>query len=189
MRWALIAVAAYASLSALASPVEDQSPLHALPASEQEAMTWIAANTPAEAAFVVMSGTVQPVWRDPRSEWFPALSGRVNEATVQGREWRHDGNLFALADRYDDLQACTDLPAACIDDWSRAYGVSFTHVYVPLPEVEVSKAGLTRTAMGVERDCCAALRASLAASGQYRLIYDGSGAQIFERLTVANASP
>jgi hypothetical protein len=154
-------------------PTVGASPLHVLPAEHRAAMEWAAANTPPGSRFLVVSG--EPFWSlDITSEWFPALAGRPSLATAQGSEWLEGRNGFKnTAQRHLDLAKCEQETADCLAKWSAATSLTFSHVYVVKPPVV--------TGGRLVRDRPAALRNSLGSSDEYRLVFDGAGAQIFER--------
>jgi hypothetical protein len=174
-------VVMYALMSGLTADVVKHSPLRSLPPAEQEAMAWVAANTPVDSRFLVIAGREPGPWIDTRSEWFPALSNRVSLATVQGSEWLSgERGLDPAIERYDSLQMCADLDRACIAAWAAEYGLSYGYIYVGKPSEEELREETHGSLL--QRDCCAALRASLAASADYALIYENDGAQIYELL-------
>jgi hypothetical protein len=61
--------------------------------ADREAMAWIRVNTPADARFLVLTGT-NTITCDLTLEWFPALAERRSLYTVQGTEWTK-GDDFA----------------------------------------------------------------------------------------------
>ncbi|MGQ9681074.1 MAG: glycosyltransferase family 39 protein [Anaerolineae bacterium] len=144
--------------------------LGVLPAAEREAMLWVAAETPASARFLVITG--DGAWGSDRSsEWFPVLAQRVSVATVQGTEWLP--GFAERTDRYTRLQVCATQGAECLETWAAEHGVAFTHVYLAKrPSVGV---------YGRSRPCCSGLEAALHCDAQYRLLYDGPAALVFER--------
>jgi hypothetical protein len=181
LTWTLTIVTLHVLISAFTAGIKEPTPLIALAQDERGAMAWVAKNTAPGSRFLVISGGASIAWTDARSEWFPALTNRVNEATVQGTEWSGGrGALAANLNRYADLQACADGTVACLSEWASAYALSYTHVYLPkqndLPRVNTSGT----TPVSGDRDCCAALRNSLALSPAYKLIHDGPAAQVFE---------
>ncbi len=117
----LMLVFAAATTDAIAAPLVEGSPLHAVPEEDRTAMAWIAANTPPDAHVMVVSGTSWPI--DATSEWFPVLTGRQSVATAQGTEWLGPGTFQEYEQRYKWLQSCaatTDL--ACARLWSEQVG-------------------------------------------------------------------
>jgi hypothetical protein len=179
-------VVVYCMLSATAAAVVITSTLKIHAPAEVEAMRWAGQNTPPDARFLVMVGREPGPWIDVRSEWFPALSGRVSLATVQGSEWLPgESGMDRSVDRYDSLQMCVDRDAGCLAAWAGDNGRPFTHVYLAKPtELAALEESHGRL---LQRDCCAALRASLAGSPDYRLVYDGEASQVYE--LVAGQSP
>jgi len=166
--WPLLGIAlllTYGTYSSVKADRTPGSPLVSLPEEARAAMSWIASSTPGMARFVIVNGNYNP-WIDTISEWFPALTGRVNITTVQGSEWlglpRYERQQFM----YATFQDCAYQQSSCLDRWAFLYRTTFTHVFVP-------KVG--------GQDCCEALRDSLRYDANYRLIYDGPGGTIFER--------
>jgi len=135
---------------------------------ELAAMSWAARETPSDARFLIVAGTPWEI--DRNSEWFPALAHRKSVGTVQGFEYRPVGEFAHKKRQYVDLQGCAGWVSQCLQDWSRATGQSYTHVYIP---------------KSPDRDCCRLLRYSLERDPAYRMIYDGPGAVLFARRPVS----
>lgn len=156
---------AFATCSALLRHpnIEGELPdLGSLSRAERGAMYWVARGTPARSRFLVIAETSWEI--DRTGEWFPVLAERVSVATVQGTEWLPNRTFRRKEREYNAVQGCGGWLSSCLDDWSRATGNGFTHVYVP------RIAG---------RECCRVLLYSLAHDPRYELIYDGPGAQVF----------
>lgn len=165
----------YAPVAAVASSAGANSPLHVLSAGDRQAMAWIGDNVPEDAAFVVVPST--KLWSiDAVAEWFPVLAGRPSLTTIQGTEW--------LADVYGQRQAavavlvrCTGEDAGCLEAWSAAHHLSFSHVYVTKGRPVLDRgAGL-----GAKPDCCATLRGALAESDAYTIVFENERAVVFQR--------
>jgi hypothetical protein len=171
-RLALVVVTGLAFLGAIYRPLDVPSTDHTLPVDVRSSMAWVAAHTPADATFAVVTG--RDWYADEVSEWFPALAGRRSVATVQGYEWLGSSGWWRQQDLNADLQACSTAADACFAAWMQQYGV--TPMYVYLPEGRV---GGPLSA----QDCCGGLRQTLAESADYTVAYDGPGASIFERRT------
>ena len=142
------------------------APLHALSAERREAMAWVDANLEPEAELAVITNSV---WSgDPDSEWFYLLAARRSVATVQGSEWLGEAAFDEQVTANRALQGCVE-PASvsCVEDWLVEWGAD----YVYLPK------GPLRGPGGPD-DCCAELRAELAAADGFEPIYDGPGATI-----------
>lgn len=168
---ALAAMLLYAAVNAmLASP----RILTAMSADEHTAMHWVAQNTPADARFVVMSNDIWPV--DRTAEWFPVQAGRISVGTVQGYEWLSGGAFERQIEQSHDLQLCADAGAACLEAWSSDTGSVFGYVYIPKL---APRAGEDQPDDMFE--CCAALRASLRDDPNFRVVFDGAGATVFQR--------
>jgi hypothetical protein len=72
---------------------------------DQEAMNWVSQNMPAEARFLVLTGTTS-VSCDSVLEWFPALTDRQSVYTVQGTEWTQGENFAPYVRATYDVQEC-----------------------------------------------------------------------------------
>lgn len=83
---------------------------------DREAMLWVRENTPAEARFLVLTGT-SSVSCDSVLEWFPALTGRQSIYTVQGTEWTRGRNFNDYVRSTYPVQECLSSgDAACLDE-------------------------------------------------------------------------
>jgi hypothetical protein len=83
---------------------------------DREAMLWVRENTPAEARFLVLTGT-SSVSCDSVLEWFPALTGRQSIYTVQGTEWTQGRNFNDYVRSTYPVQKCLSSGnAACLDE-------------------------------------------------------------------------
>jgi hypothetical protein len=156
-------VIAWGVSAGIGSAAPAQRALVALSEPERAAMGWVQANTPSSSRFLVVS----PVgWAlDRESEWFPALSDRESVATVQGTEWV-PSEFRRREDAHVAMRPCASQGASCLDTWTHTTGIPFTHVYLPLRP---------------DGDCCAPLRASLAADPHYETLFSGPGASVFHR--------
>jgi hypothetical protein len=159
---------------ALAASLDEHSPLHALTAEERETMAWVAASTPPDSRFLVVTG--REPWIDAVSEWFPALAGRVSVATVQGSEWLGRSTFSSRVEANKAAQRCVTDGAACIEAWVGRYHDPVTHVYIPRTD-PAEQYRYVREG----RDCCGALRIALRQSADYEVLYDGAGGTVFAR--------
>lgn len=83
--------------------------------ADQDAMSWVRANTPEDSRFLVLTGTTS-VSCDSVLEWFPALTGRQSLYTVQGTEWTQGENFNDYVRSTYSVQKC--LPSgdvSCLD--------------------------------------------------------------------------
>jgi len=162
---AAIAVGAlwFATLGALEDRRGDQRYLEALSKTEVDAMEWVAARTPEDARFVVISRNRWFADRD--GEWFPVLAERESVATVQGYEWV-EGEFVRRSILQFRARNCRNSDADCLTSIDRRE--PFTHVYVPPV-------------------CCSALRASLLHDPRYDVLYN-DGATIARRAEVVKSA-
>jgi hypothetical protein len=161
---AVLVVALVSSFSSFSRVLTGMTP------EERGAMSWTAANTPADARVLVISGDDWSV--DRTAEWFPALTGRTSAATVQGYEWV-DGGVYRK--RNEDalaLRKCAAQEIACVDAWAAKRGVAYDYIYLPkIPHREEFAFE--------DDDCCGGLRVGLRSDSRYTTVYDGPGASIF----------
>lgn len=154
---------AVAFSSALARP--DLPALRSVSVEERADLAWIAAETPADARFLVVSG--QPWWADGLSEWFPALTGRVSGYTPQGYEWlgvEFPNRIYW----HDRLQGCGGQDVACLDDIVVRSQGTYEYVYV-------------------RGSCCGELRDSILSSRRFEVVRQDEGGLI-ARVTPGVAS-
>jgi hypothetical protein len=159
----------YITLSAL---VNSPTLLTGMKGDERDAMQWVSVNTPPDSRFAVVSGDG---WSyDRTSEWFPALADRQSIATVQGTEWLSGGAFAKQHAAYVALQACANLTSDCLDRWEVSSNKQFDYVYITKITPRLQKNSTD--------PCCTALRTALSQDPRYSVVYDTSGATIFQRL-------
>ncbi|MGO9178346.1 MAG: glycosyltransferase family 39 protein [Candidatus Limnocylindrales bacterium] len=158
-------------VAAVKIPIAPYDPVHALSPANRAAMAWVAEHTPEDAQFAVVTGYGWFV--DATAEWFPVLAERRSVATVQGFEWMGKGAWTARVDRDTALQLCATSTAACLRAWA---GASWNGLYVYVPK------GALLGEASTSDDDTVALRTSLAADPDVRLLYNGPGASVFEFL-------
>jgi hypothetical protein len=173
--WLLTAVLGFIiCYSTLSAFVVTPDLLASLSTDERAAMQWVTEHTPQSSEFLVITG--ERWWRDRTSEWFPVLAERSSVATTQGLEWIPNRAFQRQLDAYEDAQACAIGDTACLENWRRETGETFTHVYV-------SK----QTPQALDRydleSCCGPLQDSLLRDSNYVMVHDSPGASIFARLS------
>jgi hypothetical protein len=143
------------------------APLHALNSERRSAMAWVASNLEADARVAVITDSV---WSgDQDSEWFPLLAQRRSVATVQGAEWLGQAAFEFQLQAHRALQGCVrPASVSCVHDWLATWPADY--LYLPTGHLH----GPTSPA-----DCCADLRAGLAADPAFTPVYNGPGATIF----------
>ncbi|MEM6530440.1 MAG: hypothetical protein AAF653_19225, partial [Chloroflexota bacterium] len=83
--------------------------------NNEDAMEWIARETPPDSTFYVITG-VRPWEADEVSDWFPVLADRFSFATVSGTEWIEELEYERRIDRFGALQSCVEQNAVCLND-------------------------------------------------------------------------
>jgi hypothetical protein len=137
-----------------------------LSAADRQAIDWTVSDTSSDSRFLVLDWQSEPMF-SPLLEWFPALSGRMNIVTIQGREWLPAAaNFNTRMQTYPDLYACLYRDAACLDTWAQANGETFDYIYLSL---QIS-GGILRPSR---------LSDSLFTSPSYHLVYETPQVLIF----------
>ena len=136
------------------------APKTSLSQSQVDAMTWASQNTPAESAFIVMTG-VPDSGSDAVLEWFPALAQRVSVMTPQGLEWTpHEFSRRQASNT--SLQACVTQTIRCLDQWAQTSGNTLEYVFLVAPQ-----------------QASFPLADSLEASSEFESVYQSPEVQIF----------
>ena len=146
------------------------NPLTTVSAPQRAAMTWARENTPANASFLVVTGSYWPI--DATAEWFPALSGRRSANTVQGKEFTSPAAWEHAVNASGSLDECVTGTAQCLVDWTAQWDIHYDYVFIPRG----------RTA-GVEGDaCCDSLALALSTDDRFRRVAELEGAWVFQRV-------
>ncbi len=95
--------------------------------ADRQTMEWVQKNTPAENRFLALTGVRSPEI-DPFVEWFPALTDRRNQSTIQGYEWLLGSGFYGRYADLADLQACNS--AECVSRWAERTGRGYEYVLV-----------------------------------------------------------
>lgn len=126
--------------------------------ADRNAMAWVQNNTPMQGHFLPITGIQSPEI-DPFVEWFPALTERRSQTTIQGFEWLLGSKFY---ERYGDLakvQVCKTV--ACIAEWSAQTGLDYQ--YIVIQKSNVDKELIT----------------ALGAANEYKAIYSNDGVVIY----------
>jgi hypothetical protein len=131
---------------------------NSLSKADLQTMEWIQQNTPPHSRFLALTAVRSPEI-DPFVEWFPALTGRRNQSTIQGYEWLLGSDFYIRYADLAELQSCNS--AECINRWAERTGLGCDYVLV-------QRAGSGES-----------LTASLAGAENYRAVYFSAGAIIY----------
>lgn len=90
--------------------------LVSLKESDRMTMEWIKNSTPENSNFLLLTndGGISPMV-DAYQEWFPALTERHSENTLQGLEWTLGNDFYKYSQRLIKLQSCEKI--SCIQNW------------------------------------------------------------------------
>ena len=148
----------------------------AISSGDREAFEWIKANTPANSKFLILTGEKNE-YCDGISEWFPALTERINPFIVQGTEWL-PGKLTTAIQADTDLQACLSGNDAfdCVKTATQSRGIDYNYIYIAR-QASIKPACLVTSKL-IRGDN---LMATLGALPEYSLIYKTDDAVIFAR--------
>ncbi|MER3437718.1 MAG: hypothetical protein C4346_09115, partial [Chloroflexota bacterium] len=142
---------------------------------ERAAMVWVSHHTADDSRFVVVSGALS--WAtDLNAEWFPFLAERRSVATVQGTEWQARDAFHRQREANDALQQCAVATSTCLDQWRKKWGLDYDYVYI----TKRPPLGEDFRALQWTGEYHWALEFALRSDPQYRLVYDGPGAAIFQ---------
>jgi hypothetical protein len=100
---------------------------NSLKPADLQAMAWIKENTPPDAYFLPLTGIRSPEI-DPFVEWFPALTERRSQSTLQGYEWLLGDRFYKRVSDLAALQGCDGV--SCVEDWSNAASLGYGFVVV-----------------------------------------------------------
>jgi hypothetical protein len=97
--------------------------------NDQQAMAWIQKNTPPESQFIVLTSETLPM-RDPIQEWFPALTERNSQTTLQGREWLWGEKFIEAISTYQGVKSCLARDLTCLNQEANKLGLTFDYIYL-----------------------------------------------------------
>jgi len=163
-----LGIVAFLALHSLAATYAGSGDwLTPLPANQRATMAWAAEHTAPDSRFLVLP---EDAWYlSAASEWFPALAERPNVAVVQGYEWL--GGFTQRIEQHEALRRCGLEGVACMEQWARESGASFSHIYLPMAP----------SAEGGVRDELHLLREALRREPGYAVVYEGAGGTVYER--------
>jgi hypothetical protein len=95
--------------------------------ADRDAMNWIKQNTPSQSHFLPITGVLSPEV-DSFVEWFPALTGRRSQATIQGFEWVLRTGFYERYGSFVEVQSCKT--SACIAEWSAQTGLDYQYLVI-----------------------------------------------------------
>ena len=95
--------------------------------ADRGAMTWIQQNTPADAHFLPITG-IPNAEIDPFVEWFPALTERRSQLTIQGYEWTLGPKFYDMYYSFAEAQGCASV--SCLEEWSARTGLDYQYIVV-----------------------------------------------------------
>lgn len=102
---------------------------------ELQAMNWTKENTPEDGMFMLITGGQTPEI-DPFVEWFPALTDRRSQSTIQGYEWLLGNKFYQRHFDLIELQKCES--ASCVESWSERTGLDYQYVVIAKHDVNAS---------------------------------------------------
>ncbi|MEL6270500.1 MAG: glycosyltransferase family 39 protein [Chloroflexota bacterium] len=166
---AVVVIFLYTSVNVVAAQSRPDFALGTINDANEEAMEWVAEETPPGSTFYVITG-VTPWEGDEISDWFPVIAERFSYATVSGTEWIGELEYENRIDRFQVLQGCTGQNAACLNDEALRLEADVPDVYVYVADTVTGR-----------------LRANLLANPNFTLVYpfrsfdSRDGVLIFER--------
>jgi hypothetical protein len=146
--------------------------------ADQDAMIWVQQNTTPDARFIIITGENQ-LLRDPLQEWFPTLTKRTSQTTLQGREWTWGGRFIESIASFDRLQHCINQNTQCVQVETQKIGLPFEFLYIQKQTIMQCVEGETCQYNGKM------LVEDLKQSSEFALAYESSGAAIFSKVQQA----
>jgi hypothetical protein len=138
-------------------------PKVSLSASDRTALGWVAENIPHGSRFAILTGESE-AFADSVSEWFPALTESVSNATIQGYEWLP--GFINKMDEYYALQSCMNKTHECVEEWGSKTKQDFGYVLVSQNDLA---------------DNGNPLVTSLKTSTEYQMLYQDGDVVVFKR--------
>jgi hypothetical protein len=111
--------------------------------ADRDAMYWIRENTPVHAHFLPITGVPSPEI-DPFVEWFPALTERRSQTTIQGFEWLLGSSFYERYAELAEVQMCKT--AACLAAWSARTGLDYQYIVIQSSGVSLELIGSLESA-------------------------------------------
>jgi hypothetical protein len=95
--------------------------------SDRVTMEWIKENTPADSRFLLITnqGQFSPM-TDSYQEWFPTLTERNSQNTLQGKEWTLGPKFYSHTQDLVALQSCSDVE--CLHGWLARNDMEFDYL-------------------------------------------------------------
>ena len=143
-----------------------------LGSDDQKAMAWISANTPKNSQFIILTGETNTM-RDPVQEWFPALTARNSQTTLQGLEWTWGAKFVDSLGSYQNLQACIYQNLTCIKTQAAQMHLTFDHLYINKKPGAVCASAAACQYSG-------SLVNELRSSTEYKLLFEDDSNAVFE---------
>jgi len=109
--------------------------------ADRETMEWIKQNTPENSKFLLLTsnGQISPMV-DAYQEWFPSLTERHSQNTLQGMEWTMGSDFYEYSLELMDLQSCENM--ACVQTWISENNIQIDYLLIRpkrvLPELSDS---------------------------------------------------
>ena len=139
-----------------------------LSAADRETIAWVEENIPPLSDFLLLTGE-QYSMKDPFQEWFPALTEKRSQTTLQGAEWTLDADFFPFYGELVALQHCAEI--GCVEAWGERTGVE--HQYLLIKKWPAGSPSPLRSSLMLLAD-------SLNRSDRYKTIHETENAVIFE---------
>ena len=143
---------------------------HLLP-SDLEAMQWVKKNTHVDSNFLILS-IEKGSMTQYAAEWFPSLSERRSQLTLQGREWTLGESFMSAMQSYEIIQACIHQDLMCIEDRTKTLNIKFSHIFIKKPYAESPEFAEVESVKLLLID-------DLNTSPNYQLVYENATAIVF----------
>ena len=128
---------------------------------DRETMEWIKQHTPENSQFLLLTnnGQISPMV-DAYQEWFPALTERRSQNTLQGLEWIIGSDFYEYSLELTNLQSCTNM--TCVQNWSSENGIQIDYLLIRPKRISIE------------------LSESLLENKSFHIIYHTDGVKIYK---------
>jgi hypothetical protein len=102
---------------------------YSIPLRGLDAMHWVKTSTPSNSRFIVLTNRTDP-FSDPTVEWFPAITTRICQNTIQGKEWLLGKGFLPFLGSLGALRSCLNENISCITQWADSEQLSINYIYI-----------------------------------------------------------
>lgn len=139
-----------------------------------KAFDWVSKNTPTDSHFILLTGNTG-LFGDWTQEWFPALTERISQTTIQGQEWLIGKEFLPRTNTFREIQLCLTSTSSldCIESLAADFDTPYDYIYISVNSLEPSTLSITTSGSNLIYE--------LRNSNRYKQVYRVGDIAIFER--------